>query len=764
MNPIDESKLMEDVNDLATKYHALFEMAYDAILVLDGNCFVDCNKRAEELFDTSRDKLIGSKLAQYSPIYQPDGEPSNKKALKKIKLALSTGPEFFEWEHQRENGTKYITEITLNKLILGKKVLLLALVHDITERKQTEARLYDSEKRFRTLSEHSLVGIYIVQNNVYIYANSAYAKIIKCTPEDIIGSDSLRYFHPDSKDYVAEQISKKISGQLISTQYQTKVLTTDNETRYVAVYSTRIILNGQPAVIGNILDITEQRHAIEEQEKNILFHTLLTDISSRLLNAKLGHLRQEMTKGMKRICEMLNIDSSVIWSPFNKSGTLLLASYYHRPIGPEIPEKAYDFPWCEQQLKLGKNLVLSSIKNELPPEARKDKASFDHYKIKSSINFPLLSEKKNIMAIISFNMMSNERVWTDEEINKFKIVADLYSDAFFRKKAEEKLLESESRFRILSSHSLIGVFIVQDKIIVYVNSALAKIFGYTITEMIGMRARNLIHSDDINKVIDLISQRPQEIEKTSHFEFLGLKKNGEQINLEVYSSETILENQPSVIGSILDITERKLAEQKLNTAYSNLKRNLNDTIVTMAKIVELRDPYTAGHQEQVARLAVAIATEMGLAPNLIEQLHMASTIHDIGKINVPAEILSKPGKLTDLELQLVRTHVQSGYEIVKNMNFLPDVAQIIYQHHERLDGSGYPNGLKANNIRIEAKILSVADVVEAMSSHRPYRPARGIKVALDEISQKSGKLYDPEVCNACLKIFKKNKFKFNYNR
>ena len=215
-----------------------------------------------------------------------------------------------------------------------------------------------------------------------------------------------------------------------------------------------------------------------------------------------------------------------------------------------------------------------------------------------------------------------------------------------------------------------------------------------------------------------------------------------------------------MIGSILDITERKLAEQKLKNAYNNLKKSLDDTIVTMAKIVELKDPYTAGHQERVAQIAVAIATEMGLDPNLIEQLRMASTIHDIGKINVPAELLSKPGRLSDLELQLIKTHLQSGYEIIKNMNLLPDVAQIIYQHHERLDGSGYPNHLQGNDIRIEARILSVADVVEAMSSYRPYRPARGIEVALDEISKNSGKLYDPKVCNACVKIFKENKFTF----
>lgn len=760
---------MEDINDLSAKYYTLFDTAYDAILVLDGNCFVDCNKRAEELFGTSHSKLIGSTPAQYSPTYQPDGELSNEKALKKIELALSVGPQSFEWELQRETGAKFIADISLNKLTLGKKILLLAIVRDITERKRTEALLYDSEERFRALSEQSLIGVYIIQDNVYVYVyvNSACAKIMKCTPNELIGTDPLLHFHPDSRDLVTKQISSKISGKSISTQYQAKILTTDKATRHVAIYSARITLNQHPAIIGSILDITEQRQALEEQERNILFHKLLIDISNRLLNAKLGQLKQEMTNEMKRICEMLDIDSIIIWESCNKLHTFLLNSYYRRLKGPKVPRiirTENSFPWCEQRLKSGEILVLSSIENELPPEARKDIENYNRYGVKSSVNFPLWGEQNKIMGIISFNMIRNERVWTADEINKFQMVSYLYANAFSRKKSEERLLESESRFRILSSHSLIGIFIVQNKVLTYVNSALAKVFGYTINEMIGMNVINMVHPDDINRVNDIISTRYQEIDKTAHFEFLGVKKNGERIHLEVYSSETILDNLPTVIGSILDITERKMDEQKLKDAYRNLKKSLDDTIVTMAKIVELRDPYTAGHQERVAQIAVAIATEMGFEPNLIERLRMASMIHDIGKINVPAELLSKPGKLSDLELQLIKTHVQSGYDIVRNMNLLPNVAQIIYQHHERLDGSGYPNHLKGNDICIEAKILCVADVVESISSHRPYRPALGIEVALDEISKNSGKLYDPEVCNACCKIFKEDKFKFQYPR
>jgi len=180
----------------------------------------------------------------------------------------------------------------------------------------------------------------------------------------------------------------------------------------------------------------------------------------------------------------------------------------------------------------------------------------------------------------------------------------------------------------------------------------------------------------------------------------------------------------------------------------------------MVKIVEIRDPYTAGHQQKVAQLATAIAGEMKFDDTQIEQLRKAAVIHDIGKIYVSSDILSRPGKLTDMEFALIKTHVQSGFDIVKGMELPGAVAETILQHHERLDGSGYPNGLKAEDTLMKAKILAVADVVEAMAAHRPYRAALGIDKALEEISINRGKLYDHAVVDACLALFNSGRFEF----
>lgn len=210
-----------------------------------------------------------------------------------------------------------------------------------------------------------------------------------------------------------------------------------------------------------------------------------------------------------------------------------------------------------------------------------------------------------------------------------------------------------------------------------------------------------------------------------------------------------------------EIVERKLAEFKLKQSYSQLENNLDEMVRAMSLTVEERDPYTAGHQRRSTELAVALAREMGLSEQQCKGLRMAGLIHDMGKIAIPAEILSKPGGLNNVEFQLIKRHPQVGYDILKQFDFPWAVDNIVLQHHERLNGSGYPQGLAGENILLEARILCIADVVETIESHRPYRPGRGIDVALEEISRNRGRLYDPHGVDACLNLFKVKNFQYS---
>lgn len=206
--------------------------------------------------------------------------------------------------------------------------------------------------------------------------------------------------------------------------------------------------------------------------------------------------------------------------------------------------------------------------------------------------------------------------------------------------------------------------------------------------------------------------------------------------------------------------ERDMAMENLRVNLDKLGRAMNGIVKAMSVAVEMRDPYTAGHQERVAALATAIGRSIGLSDDDVYGLRMASVIHDLGKMVVPAEILCKPGKLTPLEYEMVKIHVQAGYDILKRIEFPWPVAEIVLQHHERVDGSGYPNGLNQEDILLPARILAVADVYETIASHRPYRPALGTDAAMNEIRSKSGILYDRRVVDACLELVGCDGFRF----
>ena len=228
----------------------------------------------------------------------------------------------------------------------------------------------------------------------------------------------------------------------------------------------------------------------------------------------------------------------------------------------------------------------------------------------------------------------------------------------------------------------------------------------------------------------------------------------------IFAEEEEEEEEARIVVSLSDITERVQAEKELQQSMKKLRKSLDGTINAMALMSEVRDPYTAGHQRRVTNLATAIAREMGLPEPRIDGIQMAGIIHDLGKISVPSEILSKPGNLSELEFNIIKPHSRIGYDILKTIEFPWPVAEIVLQHHERMDGSGYPQGLSGKDILLEARILGVADLVEAMGAKRPYRPVLGIDKALAEISENRGVLYDAAVVDACLRLFTEKGYKF----
>jgi len=323
-----------------------------------------------------------------------------------------------------------------------------------------------------------------------------------------------------------------------------------------------------------------------------------------------------------------------------------------------------------------------------------------------------------------------------------------------RKLAEEALRRSEEKYRLLVDNANDGVFIAQNGRIKFPNPKMIQILGYSADELAEIHYLELVHPDD-RVIIDRVKgKKATDGEMASIYSIRVRSKTGKEIWAQISSVPIYWDERPATLNFVRDITYQRIAEDELRQTIEKLRKVAGATVHAMSQTVEVRDPYTAGHQKRVSNIARAIATEMMLSPEMVEGIRMAGNIHDIGKISVPAEILSKPGSLTEIQFALVKAHPKTGYEILKGIEFPWDIARIVLQHHERIDGSGYPQGLIGDDILLEAKILAVADVVEAMSSHRPYRPALGVGKALDELSSKKGKLYDPRVVDAFEKALK----------
>jgi PAS domain S-box-containing protein/putative nucleotidyltransferase with HDIG domain len=328
------------------------------------------------------------------------------------------------------------------------------------------------------------------------------------------------------------------------------------------------------------------------------------------------------------------------------------------------------------------------------------------------------------------------------------------------------------------------------------NDAATRIYGYSKDELMAMTPFDLHAKEDFEKVKDSLESGTGDL----LFTYTHVTKYGQHLSVEVVSDEINYDGHPAWLSVVRDVTDRKLVEdnlvhdrnalgqrvkertyqleevnkqmkqelierkkmeEELKNSFKTLRKTMEGVVHAMAIVVEARDPYTAGHQRRVAALACAIGKEMGLPIDKIEGIRVACLLHDVGKITIPIEILSKPGRLTETEFSFIKKHPQVGFDILKGIEFPWEVAEIVHQHHERIDGSGYPLGLIRERILLEARILGVADVVEAMSSHRPYRPARGIDKALAEILQNRGVIYEPDVVNSCIKLFAEKKFDFS---
>ncbi|MCX8082939.1 MAG: PAS domain S-box protein [bacterium] len=361
----------------------------------------------------------------------------------------------------------------------------------------------------------------------------------------------------------------------------------------------------------------------------------------------------------------------------------------------------------------------------------------------------LLTGKKKDGSFVVVRMKGVNILYKGKNVHFFAVY-----DITEGERYKQVLRESEDRYRALTESLLDAVLLTDfDGNILYANPYALEMFG--VGDIKDLQTKTFF---------DLILPKFTEKAKVD-FNLIYSGKGGFLVEYEVsdvkgtsfwveaVGSKTYFGDKTSVLLCLRDITERKLAEESLKKMQGRMKKLLEDTVSALSRTIAEKDPYTSEHQRRVSKLACAIAKKMGSSSDFIDGLRIASILHDIGKIYVPGEILSAPRDLTDIEMALVQLHPVKGYYILEDIDFPWPVAKIILQHHERMDGSGYPDGLDDDNILLEARILAVADVVEAMSSHRPYRSSLGIENALQEIESKKGLCYDEKVVDTCKELF-----------
>jgi len=327
-----------------------------------------------------------------------------------------------------------------------------------------------------------------------------------------------------------------------------------------------------------------------------------------------------------------------------------------------------------------------------------------------------------------------------------------------QREAQARLRESEERFRLLIEKSLSGMFVARDGVILYANPRMEEILGYGAGELVGFGIDALARPEDVHLLND-VRTKLKAGARSASFEGRAVRKDGSIIEIGVQAVVTKYDGQLSTVGAAQDITERKRTQEQIASYVRRLERSMHGTLEAVSKMTDLRDPYTAGHQRRVSALAAAIGAELGLTEDHCQALEMIGLVHDIGKIATPAEILSKPARLSDIEMDIVRGHAQAGFDILNGVDFERPLGETILQHHERLDGSGYPRGLKGDQIILEARIIAVADVVEAMASHRPYRPALGMDVVVSELRTGRGTKYDAAVVDAAVSLIGEKGFR-----
>lgn len=881
------------VREVAARYKALFENANDAILLMTKDCFVDCNRRALELFACDREGIIGKTLFDLSPPFQPDGNDSTRKALEKIGLALSGMPQTFEWKHRKADGSAFDAEVGLNAITLEGGTHLQVIVHDITGHKRSEDELGQTVKKLEEADEILSAAINASTEALIMIDRDGTILLCNTTVAGRLGKSVAQLLHTCLYDHFPPDVAALRRKQYMRV-FETGQALWFQDTRAGRYYDQHVypIFNAQDAVSRVVIyanDITERILVEEtllksEEEYRSIYNNAMVGIFQRTpggrylrvnpaFSAMLGfsssvEMVEATTDGrdqlyvdpgdfdeLNRLLEdndtvwnfetrLYRKDRNMIWVSMNvravydrdgrvalcqgiveditkrkraeqalarneaRLESLLKIAEYQAATVQEFLDFALDEAVALTESRIGyiyfydekaRRFTLNAWSREVTGQCtiKNPKIVYDleetgvwgeavrqrrpmvlndftaphplrrgcpegHAPLERFMTIPVFSGP-DIVAVVG--VANKGSAYEDSDIRQLRLLMASVWKHVERRSSEEALRESEERYRSIYENAVEGMYqSTPEGRLLSSNPAHARMLGYSspeelVSDMTDIGTQVYANPEDRVRFRKLLDKDGF----VRQFEFPALKRDGERIWVS-NSARTVRDTAGNLLyyeGTIEDITRIKKSEEDLKASADKLRKSLAGTIEVISMMVETRDPCTAGHQRRVSKLACSIARQMGLPKDVTDAIRMAANIHDIGKMSVPAEMLAKPTRLSDVEMEFMKMHPRTGYDLLKVVDLPVPVAEIVLQHHERCDGSGYPQGLKEEEILLEAQIIAVADVVEAMVSHRPYRPALGIRAALGEIERNRGILYYPDVADTCRTLFKENGFRFD---
>ncbi|MEW5826031.1 MAG: HD domain-containing phosphohydrolase [Candidatus Bipolaricaulota bacterium] len=657
--------------------------------------------------------------------------------------------------------------------------------------------LQESEERHRAVIENAVEAILVAQDGFIRFANPAATLLSGFSLDALMARPFLEMVHPDDRPLIEQRYRERLEGTRPTGPYAFRILRNDGEERWAEVRAVRFEWDGAPATLSFLRDVTQERAArlheeIRRRQIESLTRALVEIAVSPRFNAP--DLDAAYREATEIAAVQLDVERVSVWRFAGDGEHARCVELYERGArrhssgAPELldPHPRYSAALHVERVIAAGDAVHDPRTSEFAPDY------FRPLGIGATLDAGI-RRGGMLVGILCCEHVGGPRAWTAEEAEFAGSLAGLVAvalEADERRRAEAALERRELEYRSLFEDSPVSLF-VED-------------FSRIQRSFESLRAQGVVdlgayldaHPEVIDELIasiavvdvneaavrlhgaknkqDLLARVADHFHPASKPDFRSRLLSiwrGERL-FDVTTVDTTLDGKelftalrwsipPGREETLDQVLLAKTDITSLVESESRIRRALDGTIEAIGRATETRDPYTAGHQRRVTELAVPIAEVLGLSEDRVAATHAAGLLHDIGKLSIPAEILTKPSRLSPMETALIRVHPQSAYDILKTVEFPWPIAEIVLQHHERLDGSGYPLGLRGGEILLEARILAVADVVEAMASHRPYRPALGIEAALDEVKRGRATLYDAGVVDACLELFRDHGFRFS---